>query len=360
MDAAVIGAGIGGLAAGIALRAAGVSVLVYESDERLRPVGAGLSIWPNGVKALRALGLGQIAADAPRGGGALRRADGTELAAFDPDTIADRYGAPLVALDRGVLHAALLAGLGQDRLRMGTRAIGLDEDVVRFADGSEARPALVVGADGLRSVVREQLLRDGEPADSGIVAFRGLSDWSGPVSPGEWWGKRSIAGLLPLASGAVYWYLAARGEPDPDLLVDRLTEYGPPLPAIAARTAPADVLCHRLYDRPPAQRWSDGAATLLGDAAHPMLPFLGQGACSALEDAVALGGAVAASADIRAALVEYERRRVGRTASLVRDSRRAASVALLGSRLARRLRDAVVGHAPESVRLRQLDAAVGR
>jgi hypothetical protein len=141
VDAAVIGAGIGGLAAGIALRAAGVSVLVYESDERLRPVGAGLSIWPNGVKALRALGLGQIAADAPRGGGALRRADGTELAAFDPDTIADRYGAPLVALDRGVLHAALLAGLGQDRLRMGTRAIGLDEDVVRFADGSEARPA---------------------------------------------------------------------------------------------------------------------------------------------------------------------------------------------------------------------------
>jgi 2-polyprenyl-6-methoxyphenol hydroxylase-like FAD-dependent oxidoreductase len=294
------------------------------------------------------------------GGGAGPRADGSVLAEFDPDTITRRYGEPLVGLDRGALHRALLDAAGGE-LHLGSRLIDLDEDVLHFGDGSEERGELIVGADGLRSVVREHLLHDGEPTDAELVAFRGLSDWTGEVPAGEWWAERSIAGLLPLSGSVVYWYLAARVPSDGEVGVpaDYLGEYGSPMGEVVRATPEAGVLTHRLYDRQPVQRWGEGVVTLLGDAAHPMLPFLGQGAGSALEDAVALGEAVSARHDIPAALRDYERRRVERTAGLVRGSRRAAGAALMGSGTGRKARNALMSRIPESLRLRQLDRTIG-
>jgi 2-polyprenyl-6-methoxyphenol hydroxylase-like FAD-dependent oxidoreductase len=388
-QAAVVGAGIGGLAAGIALSRAGWEVAVYESAIELHPLGAGLSIWPNGVRALRALGLGAVADGAPRTGGALRRADGSLLAEFDPDLIEQRYGAPLLGLHRAELHEALVDTLGAERLRLGMPLESLAGDELHFADGSTQRADLIVGADGIRSTVREALVGDGEPRDSGIVAFRGVapgsaaptSEGSTPgeegaapagagaasgresASPsgeagapaGEWWGPGTAAGLLPLRDGRVYWYVAFRGEPERSELPDRIAKFDATIQEIVARTPDEDVLVHRLYDRKPLDSWSQGNTTLLGDAAHPMLPFLGQGACSALEDAVALGAAVAANANVPTALAAYEQARVKRTAALVAGSRRASRVAVLGSALGRGLRDALLPRVPESSRLRQLD-----
>ena len=137
-------------------------------------------------------------------------------------------------------------------------------------------------------------------------------------------------------------------------------EYSAPLPQIVHTTPRHEILCHRLFDRPQAKRWSAGATTLLGDAAHPMLPFLGQGACAALEDAVALGEAVAGADRNDAAIEAYEGSRLNRTAELVRGSRRAASLVLAGSGAARRLRNVAVAKLPASVRLRQLDRVIGR
>jgi 2-polyprenyl-6-methoxyphenol hydroxylase-like FAD-dependent oxidoreductase len=359
--ATVIGAGIGGLAAGIALRQAGHPVEIHEAAPEIRPLGAGLSIWPNAVRALRSLGLGHLA-EGPdvAAGGALRARDGSILVSYGPDAIAERYGAPLVALHRAELLDALLARLGRQHVRLGSRLVEFDGSAMRFEDGSQAGDDLIVGADGLRSVVRDALIGDGEPTDSGMVAFRGVSAWGGEVPAGEWWGDASIVGLLPLKGGVVYWYLAYRGEADRGELGRRLGEYAAPVPEIVRATADADTLCHQLYDRPPAKRWGEGAVTLLGDAAHPMLPFLGQGACAALEDAVALGDAIMDATDVPPALREYERARLERTATLVRGSRRAGSLALARSAVGRRLRQALIGRIPASMRFRQLDAAVGR
>ncbi len=367
-QAAVVGAGIGGLAAGIALSQAGWEVTVFESAAELHPLGAGLSIWPNGVRALRALGIGAVADGAPRTGGALRRANGALLAEFDPDTIEARYGAPLVGLHRAELHEALLDGLGPDRLRLGMALESLEGDELRFADGSTWRADLIVGADGIGSIVRTTLIGDDEPSDSGIVAFRGVSagdpgapageddapGGEGAAPAGEWWGPGTAAGLLPLRDGRVYWYVAFRGEPERGALQSRIGAFEPKVQEIVARTLEEEVLVHRLYDRKPLDSWSRGNTTLLGDAAHPMLPFLGQGACSALEDAVALGEAVAANRDIPAALAAYEKARLKHTRALVLGSRRAARLAVLGSGLGR-LRNALVPWVPESVRLRQVD-----
>ena len=357
--AAVVGAGIGGLAAAIALRQAGWEATVYEAAPELRPLGAGLSIWPNGVRALRQLGLGDLAAAAPRADGALRRADGSVLAEFDPDVIEARFGAPLVGFHRADLHEGLIAALGSERVRTGMRVASVEEGELLFDDGSAAGADLIVGADGLNSTVRAELLRDGEPRDSGLVAFRGVAELDGSVPAGEWWGSGNVAGLLPLGGGRVYWYLARRGEPDRAALPGLVAEYGEPVRETVGRIVAEQVLVHRLYDRDPVPSWSRGTVTLLGDAAHPMLPFLGQGACSALEDAVALGAAVSAEADVETALAAYERARSERTAALVAGSRKAAKAALLQSRMGRRVRDALVSRAPESMRLRQLDSFVG-
>jgi 2-polyprenyl-6-methoxyphenol hydroxylase-like FAD-dependent oxidoreductase len=359
MRAAVVGAGIGGLAAAIALKRAGWDPTVYEAAAEVRPLGAGLSIWPNGVRALRDLGLDDLIATAPRPRGALRRADGSVLADFDPEAIEGRFDAPLVGLHRAALHEALIAALGSERIRTGMRVEGVDGGALRFEDGTSSDADLIVAADGLRSTVRTALLGDGEPLDSGLVALRGVATSDGPVPAGEWWGPGTVAGLLPLVDGRVYWYLAYRGAPDRAVLPSLLADYGRELREVVSRTGDEDVLIHRLYDRSPVASWSRGNTTLLGDAAHPMLPFLGQGAGSALEDGVALGAAVTSERSVEAALAAYEQARVKRTTALVAGSRRAAKAALLGSRMGRRLRNALVSMAPETLRLRQLEPFVG-
>jgi 2-polyprenyl-6-methoxyphenol hydroxylase-like FAD-dependent oxidoreductase len=358
--AAVVGAGIGGLAAGISLSAAGFSVMHYEKSPEPRELGAGIAIWPNGVRALRALGLDEFVDGALHQEGGVRRADGRMLAGFAAGAVDRRFGEPIVGLHRAELHAALLARCERERFRLGREvsavtvgASAADGAELRFADGSSVRADLVVGADGLRSAVRESLLGDGEPRDAEIVAYRGVVELVDEVPPGEWWGRDSVAGLLPLRGGLVYWYFGARGRDTPGALERLAAEYDPRVGAVVALTPPDQVLVHDLYDRDPVKSWSRGAATLLGDAAHPMLPFIGQGAGAALEDAVELGRALEAEPDIGAALVRYEARRVERAALFVKTSRRAAAVALPRSAFTRRLRDTLLPRLPESTRLRQ-------
>ena len=181
-QAAVIGAGIGGLAAGIALTRAGWDATVYEAASELRPLGAGLSIWPNGVHALRALGLGDLTAGAPLSGGALRRADGSVLVTYEPKTIAERYGAPLVGMHRADLHDGLLAGSAPSACASGC-ASSPSGRRAPFRGRDDRSADLVVGADGIDSTVRAELIGDGAPRDSGYVAYRGVSRPTVKVAP---------------------------------------------------------------------------------------------------------------------------------------------------------------------------------
>jgi 2-polyprenyl-6-methoxyphenol hydroxylase-like FAD-dependent oxidoreductase len=353
-SAIVVGAGIGGLAAGTALRGAGWEVAVLERAPELRPLGAGLSIWPNGVVALRSLGAGAVcdSPEVPRSDGALRRVDGGELAGFDPVEIERRFGAPLVGVHRGDLQEALLAAFGSPP-RTGAEVESVGPASVHLAGGEELEADLIVGADGLRSTVREWAIGAEEPVDSGIVAWRGVATGTGGVPAGEWWGAGCVAGLLPRSGDRTYWYVAYRGREGDD------AGFGAPVRDAVAATERGARLSHRLFDRPPAGRWSRGRVTLLGDAAHPMLPFLGQGACSALEDAVALAAALDGTSEVETALAAYEDARRPRTAGLIKGSRQAARIALLGAAPLRALRNLAVAHTPMALRMRQIERVVG-
>jgi 2-polyprenyl-6-methoxyphenol hydroxylase-like FAD-dependent oxidoreductase len=374
--ALVIGAGVAGLATAIALRRAGRDVLVLERAPELREIGAGISLWPNAVKALRRLGVGDAveAAGAPAHDSAFRSWRGAQLGASITSRLEERFGAPLVLVHRARLQDAMRRALDQDTVRLGAECAALDQNgdtvAVRLVGGGVERGAVAIGADGLHSRVRTALAHDGPPRYAGITAWRGvvpLDDALGRrISGGETFGRGSLFGVAALNGSQVYWWASMRcGESRGDAprverssLLRTFAEWHDPIPELVAAT-PADAIIRTcLYDRPALGRLSDRRIALVGDAAHPMLPNLGQGACQAIEDAVVLGEELAAS-DVVAALERYGARRAEHTADVARASRQMSRVAHLRSPLAAGLRNTLLRASPASVALRRLEPIVG-
>jgi 2-polyprenyl-6-methoxyphenol hydroxylase-like FAD-dependent oxidoreductase len=372
--AIVVGAGIGGLAVARTLRDSGFDVRLLERSPSLEPLGAGISLWPNAMRVLRRIG---IAEDLPPSASFLadagiHRWDGKLLARIDLARIADRYGEPLMLLQRGTLHRALLSGGIGDLVETGAEVTRVSDRgevaEVEWGDGESTEADLVVGADGVRSSVRASLLGDGSPRHSGLLGYRSIIEMPQEgLRLGEYWGARREFGLVPVDGGRLYWFATRPGaedepaEPNPiPGLLERHRGWAPEVEAAIEATPPEAVLRHALLDRKPTRHWCGRRVALLGDAAHPMLPFLGQGACQALEDAEGLAAALRGAASIPAGLNAYQRRRAGHTARIANLSRRMGRLIHLRGAAPRALRDGAIALAPETVRLRQLDPVVGR
>jgi 2-polyprenyl-6-methoxyphenol hydroxylase-like FAD-dependent oxidoreductase len=372
--ALVVGAGIGGLVAGRVLRESGFDVRVLERNPTLESLGAGISLWPNATRVLRRLGVDDHlpAAGAIHPEAGLRRWDGRLLALTDPAEIERRYGAPMLLLQRSTLLHALLSGGIEDLVELDSEVVGIGEEGGRaraeLAGGGTLEADLLIGADGVRSRVREGLLGDGPPRHSGLLAYRAVIPRPrGAYWQGEYWGARRVFGLVPLDGGRLYWFATDRGstepsnEPDPvPGLLERHRGWAPEIVETIEATPPESVLRHDLFDRKPTKRWVGGRVALLGDAAHPMLPFLGQGACQAFEDAEALGAALRGTADLPGALREYERARWRRAARIMTRSRQMGRLAHLGPAPLRVLRNRAMAMTPGPLRMRQLDVIIGR
>lgn len=334
----VVGGGIGGLALAIALDKVGLPVTVLEQSPALTEVGAGLGLWSSAVRALQTLGVGErlLARAIPVERGEVCSWRGRRLSTIDLGALTGGLGAGAYILHRGELLAALAAAVPAERVELGARVHALDDDgdgvTARLADGRALRGRLVVGADGLRSVVRATLFGDAPPRYGGDTCYRGVA----PLAVDDLHTLREVQGpgqrcaVCVLAPDGVYWWAAIaapEGERDdpPARRAYLLERYrGWPYritDAIAATPADA-ILRHDLYDRPPLDGWSRGRVTLLGDAAHPTTPNLGQGACMAIEDAVVLARALVDERDHAAAFAAYERERRARTGRIVELSRR--------------------------------------
>jgi 2-polyprenyl-6-methoxyphenol hydroxylase-like FAD-dependent oxidoreductase len=356
MEAVVVGAGIGGLAAAIALEQAGVEPIVIERAPKLHEAGFGLVVSANAVTALRSLGLHDgVAARATR----VRRAEirnprGDLLTLIDYE----RLGWETYGILRAELQQAMLEAVPAERLRLGTTCIGATEDGQAVLDGADSVMAdIVVGADGIRSMVRRSLFGDERLRYGGHRAWRAgtcFEDERVGHRFVEVWGVGGGFGFGPAGTGHVYWYCfeaVPEGVPAPERPRDEfLRRYGAwfdPISALIESTEDDAIESTFTYDRPPRRTWGRGRVTLLGDAAHPMKPNIGQGAAQALEDAVVLGSCVAESDDPEHALRAYERRRIRRANAVVRASRQAGRAAEVRSELGARVRDAVIKALPD-------------
>jgi 2-polyprenyl-6-methoxyphenol hydroxylase-like FAD-dependent oxidoreductase len=360
----IAGGGIGGLTLGVALRRAGFSVRVFERAPSLRPVGAGITMQTNAILAFRTIGLDTAVAAAGHvmQRGSVLDAQGRVLGSMHLSEMAQELGAPLIAIHRARLQEVLQQALGPEPLVLGLKVVGFREEqgavVARLSDGTEARGDLLVGADGLRSTVRAQLLDDGEPRYAGYTSWRGVCDVAGladPSSTSETWGRGLRFGIVPIDQGRTYWFATANapvgGIDAPDAhaeLLSRFSQFHPPVRALIESTPAASIFRTDIHDRPPVQRWARGRVVLLGDAAHPMTPNMGQGGGQAVEDAVVLARCLATEAGVPEALARYQALRIPRANGFVRQSRRLGGVGQWQSGAACWLRDRLFQLTPDS------------
>lgn len=363
----IAGAGIGGLTLAQALRARGIDYEVFERSTELLPVGAGLLVQPGAMKALAALGLGPSVASAGTElvwGKALTTAgevlQSSSLAALREAVHAGTYG-----LSRARLHRVLLDGL--DAVHLGRALVAYEEDeqgvLAQFADGSAARGALLVGADGLRSQVRSLLKPDEPLRYAGYTSWRGIAqhDEAAPEKQiAEIWGRGERFGIVPIGHGETYWFAVANapeGARDDDPLAEverRFAAWSSEIGKLLAATPRDRVLRADIHDRKPISEWSRGRVTLLGDAAHPMTPNLGQGACMAIEDAVVLARCLHENDDLATALAAYEAQRLPRTSRMVKTSWQVGRLAQLESPFLIWLRNLALKSTPQSVVRKQM------
>jgi 2-polyprenyl-6-methoxyphenol hydroxylase-like FAD-dependent oxidoreductase len=373
----IVGGGIGGLTAARSLRRDGNEVVVLERRATSVEAGAGISLWPNATRVLRDLGLGPALESSAisEGRATIRTWRGRALSASDMAGIEQRFAAPLCVVHRRHLLDVLRAALGDDVLRIGSSCTGASQDddsaSAVLADGGQVEGDIVVAADGVGSRLRDGLLGPVAPRDTGLVAWRAVVPANGidvDAVTGEAWGRGQLFGAARLTQARLYWFASARApessdgsqRAERDLLVERFADWHAPISAIIDSTAPEAMIRTPLREIPPLKTWVSGRVALLGDAAHAMLPNLGQGGCQAIEDAAVLAASLTGGADVPEALNAYEQARKPRAEMVARQSRRMSGLAHLRNPAAVALRNLAMRAAPAEATLRRLDDLVGR
>ena len=373
--ALIVGAGIGGLSAAISLRKAGWNVGVFERAASVRELGFALLVAPNAMAALRELGVAEVvlARGVAPARGEARRMDGTILkrVEYPPPEV---MGGPTIVALRPAVHGALLEVVGEETITLGCEATGFsaaaDRVTLRTADGDVAEGDLLIGADGARSAIRRALHpSEPPPRSSGLLAVRGAVHGATPHLDGlsgiHYQGPGVEAFVVRASDTGIYWALSLAEElvpagmrEDPAAILAHMSpRFDETFRAVATGTT--DMRVDELFDRDPLPFWGKSVVTLLGDAAHPVLPHTGQGAAQAMVDAVALGQALDRNGNVEDALRSYERDRTAKTAILLEHGRRTARIMGTTNPVACRLREVAVRLAPVKTLVRMF-AAINR
>ncbi len=333
----IIGGGIGGLATAAALLKKGFKVQVYERAQALRPVGAGLTLSPNGLNSLAAIEP-KIVEALKEGGSEVQnltmKRTGGEMIISKPIALAEQFGQPMLNIMWSRLQSILAATLPPGAVHLNHRCVAIEQHengvTARFENGETVKSDLLIGADGINSAVRQFLVGDGAPVYAGRMSWRavikyphkdlipnGSTGFTGPD------GKNFM--LFDMGEGYTCWSAGALlAEPapyaPPDEVKDRVLRtfsgWADLVEGIVKATPAADIVERTISDRPALKSWSRGRVTLLGDAAHPVVPALGQGANITFEDAYEIAEFLASSPDIKTALDRYEASRIPRTEAI--------------------------------------------
>lgn len=347
MKAIIIGAGIGGMCTAIALRRCGIESEVFEAVKEIKPVGAAISIWPNGVKCLNFLGMKE---DLRAIGGPMdfmaykdfRSAD--TLTRFSLAPLVQHSGERPYPVVRAELQAMLLDNFGRDRVQFGKRLVNIEQKsdgvTAIFEDGSEAHGDLLIACDGTHSVVRKSVLGYcTERRYAGYVNWNGLVEIDSSLAPANQWttfvGEGKRVSLMPVAGNRFYFFFdvplpKGLAEDRTSLRAD-LTRYfagwASPVQQLIARLDPETTNRVEIHDIEPFASLVKGRVALLGDAAHSTTPDIGQGGCAAMEDAVVLAMTLQSnSLGIEDALLRYQNKRAERVKDLVLKARKRCDV----------------------------------
>ena len=342
---AIVGAGLGGLTAAATLRLAGFDVRVYEQASRFARIGAGIQMMPNSMKVLRKIGIeARVRGTSFQPYSHLNRVWNTGEILRELPMPEDLFGAPYLCMHRGDLHEALVSNLPTEIIELQKTLVGLDERkgqvTLKFEDGSSAGADVVIGADGVHSIVRHLIIGPDEPTHRGRIAYRAIfpSALMGGIDVGpsrtKWWGidrhlviyytkpDRSEIYLITSVPEPAEWLTRESWSTTGDVHELRAAYEGfhPDVRAVL-NACPS---CHKwaILEREPLPTWSAGRIVLLGDACHPMTPYMAQGAATAMEDAATLTRCLAESEgrDIEGAFARYEAHRKPRTSRIQRIS----------------------------------------
>lgn len=343
----VIGAGMGGMTTAIALEQAGYKVEVFEQVAQMRPVGAAISVWSNGVKCLNRLGLNARVAAL---GGMVERMGyreaetGEVMTDFSLQPLVDRVGQRPYPVARAELQEMLIDAFGREKVRFGAKLVRLEDHgdgvTAYFEDGSEATGDILVAADGTHSLTREHVLgHKVERRYAGYVNWNGLVSISDDLGPADSWityvggGKR--VSMMPIAGNRFYFFFdvplpkgtTCEREGIPDELREHFAGWAAPVQNLIAQIDPQKANRVEVHDIEPFTTLTRGRVVLVGDAAHSTTPDLGQGGCQAMEDAIVLADVLKANTvSIEDCLLRYENLRKDRVASLVLKARKRCDV----------------------------------
>ncbi|QOR68131.1 FAD-dependent monooxygenase [Cytobacillus suaedae] len=363
-EAIIIGAGIGGLCTAIALQNKGWKISIFDKANALSGVGAGIVLASNALHALDKLGVGYQVRER---GSSVGRA---EVRTWKGDMLIDFSTAEHT--ESYLIHRADLQQILVESLKEGTTlklkksfvSFNQNDDRVEavFSDGTKVAGNVLIGADGFHSVVREQLVGLSNPRYGGYTALRGICDFKDQnylTEHGggfEAWGIGKRFGFSYIGQGKVFWFAAINTPQGIEIpkgrrkkrALESFKGWYNPVESVIQATDESAILHHDIFDRKPIAQWSKGNVTLVGDAAHPMVPNLGQGGAQAMEDAVVLTNCLSTTSSVDESLRIFEKKRIPRTTKIVTQSRRMARLVQMENPLAIKARNLVFHTIPSN------------
>lgn len=364
----IVGAGIGGLTAGIMLQKQGFEVNVYEASDAVRGIGAGIGLASNAIKAFEYLGLDKevIAISNHLRDFVICDSNGKTILAADTERIKKNYNTDNYAIHRADLHSFLVNKFSAEQIHLNKKLKRFHQDkqgvLIEFEDGTTAKTDYLLGADGVNSQVRQQLLPDSTPRYAGYWCWRATvnHDFDGLYKSTEVWGKNGRFGMTPLKGNRIYWYACINSNLKDGVqnfglneLKERFKDYFPMVRSVLDLTKENDLISTPIVDLAPIENYSFRNVLLLGDAAHATTPNMGQGACMALEDVAVLQDELMKN-EVETAFVNYEKRRLKRTHYITKTSWRAGKVAQSDNSLIIYLRNNLLRIMPDSIAQWQL------
>lgn len=359
----IVGAGIGGLATALCLQQQGLTIKVMESAPEIKPVGAGIVMANNAMQVFDQLGIREKVDAAGHRVSCMRITDAqfNDLSFIDLHPFEQHYGVHNTAIHRADLQRILADELGFEHIHLSKRLVDIEIKEgfnLRFEDEIETRGDIVIGADGIRSVVRQKLFPPSTIRDSGQICWRGICDLvlaeRYRYAALEAWGPGKRFGFVALNTRQVYWYAVANDDVTSADLSMLFKDFHPEVLEMIAATPADAVFFSRLYDLQPIHQWYHGKACLIGDAAHATTPNLGQGACQAVEDAYVLGKLFGKGLPVEQVFQRYQSIRIKKAHQVVQTSWMIGKVSHWQNTLGIGIRNFVMKSLPSSIRQAQL------